>query len=288
MAAEPVFARVAVLGTGLVGGSFALALRKYFPAIPIVGWDRPEVLARAEARGAIDEGSTELPAALRDANLVYLALPVVCAIELLPEIARYAGPGALVTDASSTKVAICGAAEKCFSSSAHFLGGHPMAGKEAGGIENADVDLFRGAKYVLIGRADGAEPLERKFAALVEALGAKPVWCDVETHDWAVGIVSHLAQLASVALAEVMFDETDESGMPLALAGRGLRDVLRLAGSPYGTWRDICLTNSANLGRALDRLGQVIDRLRTRLTSKELEQEFAAANELYRILRELQ
>jgi prephenate dehydrogenase len=288
MAPEPAFARVAVLGTGLIGGSFALALRKLAPTTRIVGWDRADVLERARARGAIDEGLTELPAALRDADLVYLALPIVRAIELLSEIARHARPGALVTDASSTKVAICRAAETCFGSSVHFLGGHPMAGKEASGIENADAELFRDTKYILMGSEADSDPLASEFRALVEAMGAKAVWCDAETHDWAVGIVSHLAQLASVALAEVVLDETDETGMPLTLAGPALRDLLRLAGSPYEIWRDICLTNSMNLTRALDRLAQAIDRLRTRLTAKELEEEFAAANKLYSLLRDLQ
>src|SRR5208283_3863972 len=105
---------------------------------------------------------------------------------------------------------------------------------------------------------------------------------DPETHDWAVGIVSHLPQLVSVALAGVVQDETDETGLPLSLAGPGLQDTLRLAGSPYSVWRDILLTNSDNISRALDRLSQAVDYLRTQLASKEMEQEFNTANEVYK------
>ncbi|HUJ82138.1 MAG TPA: prephenate dehydrogenase dimerization domain-containing protein, partial [Candidatus Acidoferrales bacterium] len=102
---------------------------------------------------------------------------------------------------------------------------------------------------------------------------------------WAVGIVSHLPQLVAVALARVVQDETDETGLPLSLAGTGLQDTLRLAGSPYGVWRDILLTNTDNISRALDRLAQAVDYLRTHLASKDLEPEFAGANELYKLLR---
>jgi prephenate dehydrogenase len=111
------------------------------------------------------------------------------------------------------------------------------------------------------------------------------VWLDAETHDWAAAIASHLPQLLSVALAGVVRDETDETGLPLALAGQGLRDMVRLAGSPYEVWRDVCLTNTDNIARALDRLAQAVDHVRTRLASRELQDEFAAANELYKMLR---
>ena len=160
-----------------------------------------------------------------------------------------------------------------------------MAGKENSGIEHADADLFRGTRYALIAPERDPDPRVEKFAALLRGIGAEPVWCDAETHDWAVGIVSHLPQLASVALAHVVADETDETGLPLTLAGPGLADMLRLAGSPYDIWRDTCLTNRENIAHALDRLAQAIDYLRTRLASKDLEQEFKIANELYVALR---
>src|SRR5580698_9603895 len=116
------FSRVAIVGTGLIGGSFALAARPALAGACVVGWDKPEVLARAVAHGVVNEGRAALGEALAGADLIYVALPVGLTIAMLPEIARYAGPGALVTDAASTKRAVCAAAEKCFSSSARFLG----------------------------------------------------------------------------------------------------------------------------------------------------------------------
>ena len=151
------FRRVAILGTGLIGGSFALALRKHLPDSVVIGWDKEHVLRHALERGAIHEGFGELSLAVAGADLIYVALPVGHTIELLPEIARLAPPNALVTDASSTKRSVCAvAAESFHEGGAHFLGGHPMAGKEISGIAAADAELFRGSKYALI-RASAKE-----------------------------------------------------------------------------------------------------------------------------------
>ncbi len=129
---------------------FALALRKCFPSLSLVGFDRPEILERARALGAVQETSATLGGAVRGADLVYVALPVGATIEALSEIAADADAKALVTDACSTKDVICRAAKDKFTSGARFLGGHPMAGKEQPGIDRADAELFRGAPYALI------------------------------------------------------------------------------------------------------------------------------------------
>jgi prephenate dehydrogenase len=278
------FRRVAILGTGLIGGSFALALRRKFPAISIVGFDRPDVLDRAKSRGAISEAASDIAPAVKGADLVYIALPIGETIDAMPKIAAAAEARALVTDCGSTKALICRRAKDHFRSDVRFLGGHPMAGRETSGIDQADPELFRGWRYALIAREDDPDPRVQQFVSLLRGIGAEPVWCDADTHDWAVGIVSHLPQLVSVALACVVQDETDETGLPLTLAGPGLPDMLRLAGSPFEVWRDICLTNTDNISRALDRVSQAVDYLRTHLSSKELAQEFLAANELYKLL----
>jgi prephenate dehydrogenase len=267
------FKRVAILGTGLIGGSFGLALRKLRPRPNVVGWDKPDVLKRARERGAIDRGETDLARAVKGADLVFIALPVGAVLEHLPEIARAASSRALVTDTASSKRAIC---------------------------EQAEAKLFDGARYALIRAAAGAvaadtsaenlenDPRVRAFVALLDKLGAQTLWLDAASHDRAAAFVSHLPQLISVALAGVVRDQTDQTGLPLILAGRGLRESLRLAGSPYALWRDIVLTNSDNIDRALDRMSQAIENLRPLLRRRELEDEFAAAGELYKILRDSQ
>jgi prephenate dehydrogenase len=316
------FARIAVVGTGLIGGSFCLAVRALatralgasgragsgtLPGAEIVGWDRPEVLERALASGIISEAHSGLAEAIAGADLIYVALPVGATIDRLPEIARHAPPRALVTDAASTKRAVCAAA-KCFTGGARFLGGHPMAGNEVSGLDAADAELFRGAKYALIGDAgddvaddagDGAphsaatpagadDARVASFLHLLAGIGARPMWMDAAQHDRAVAVVSHLPQLVAVALAGVVRSETDDAGLPLTLAGRGLRDALRLAGSPYALWRDIVFTNTDHLDASLARMGHAIEHLRVNLRQRELADEFADANEVYKILRDLQ
>jgi len=291
MSSGHLISRVTILGTGLIGGSFGLALHKYTTDICVAGWDRSEIAREAQSRTAIDKSfSGDLAPALQKADLIYIALPIAATIDLLPEIARHAPAHALVTDTCSTKVRITQAAEEGFpaDNGPLFLGGHPMAGKELSGIAHADADLFRGNTYALIGALPAQEdPRVAAFVKILEKIGARPLWLGAPQHDYAVGLASHLPQLAAVALAGFLYDRLDENGLPITLAGPGLRDSLRLAGSSYATWRDIVLTNQEVLSAALDLFARRLDDLRERLASRELEADFDAANELYKLLRSL-
>ena len=131
------------------------------------------------------------------------------------------------------------------------------------------------------------DPRVSAFLKLVEKIGARPLWLGAQQHDYAVGLASHLPQLVAVALASFLYDRLDENGLPITVAGPGLRDTLRLAGSPYSTWRDIVLTNREVISASLDLLARRLDDIRERLNSRELEADFDAANELYRLLRSL-
>ena len=291
MPAGHLISRATILGTGLIGGSFALALRKYATDMHISGWDRAEVVREAHTRGALDEAfSGELAPVLQNTDLIYIALPIAATLDLLPEVARHAPAHALVTDACSTKVRIVESAAKLYpaANGPLFLGGHPMAGRELSGIAHADADLFRGNTYALIGATSAKDdPRVSAFVKILEKIGARPLWLGVQQHDYAVGLASHLPQLAAVALAGFLYDHLDENGLPITLAGPGLRDSLRLAGSPYSTWRDIVLTNQEVLSAALDLFARRLDDLREKLASRELEADFDAANELYKLLRSL-
>jgi prephenate dehydrogenase len=291
MAGNHLINRVTVLGTGLIGGSFALALRKSTTGMHISGWDRAEVCREAQTRGVVDEAfSGEISAAIRNADLIYIALPIAATIDLLPEIARHAPSHALVTDACSTKVRIAQAAAEVFpgEKGPMFLGGHPMSGRELSGIAHANADLFRDNTYALIGASSlQDDPRISAFVKILEKIGARALWLGAPQHDYAVGLSSHLPQLVAVVLAGFLYDRLDENGLPITLAGPGLRDSLRLAGSPYSTWRDIVLTNQEVLSAALDLLARRLDDLREKLASRELEADFDAANELYKLLRSM-
>jgi prephenate dehydrogenase len=290
--------RVTILGTGLIGGSFALALRKYTTDIRIAGWDRADTLREARARQIVDDvHHGDLAPALRGADLIYIALPIGATLDLLPDIARLAPGHALITDACSTKSRIAQSAAEHFSDGPLFLGGHPMAGKEVSGVAHADADLFRGNTYALIASPpeepetestdSRQDPRIAAFVKILEKIGARPFWLGAEQHDYAVGLASHLPQLAAIALGSFLYDRLDENGLPITLAGPGLRDSLRLAGSPYSTWRDIVLTNKEMISAALDLFARRLDDLREKLGSRELEADFDSANELYKLLRGL-
>jgi len=173
---EHLIRRVTILGTGLIGGSFALALRKDLTDISISGWDRPEVVREKEVRNVFDETfSGSLGPALAKADLIYVALPIAVTLDLFSEIARQAPRSALVTDACSTKLRIMEESSQLFAgnSGAIFLGGHPMAGKELSGIAGADADLFRSHSYALIAEGEAiATPTanEPHIAAFVKIL----------------------------------------------------------------------------------------------------------------------
>jgi prephenate dehydrogenase len=283
--------RVTVLGTGLIGGSFAKALRKYLPDVHIVGWDRREVILETGKSGILNEhfcGSVD--AALRGSDLIFIALPIGATLDLLSEIGSHAPPHALVTDACSTKLRITTSATELFPEPGGplFLGGHPMAGRELAGFAHADADLFHNAPYALVGPVSGErDPRVNAFVKILQKIGARPLWLGAQQHDYAVGLASHLPQLAAVALGSFLYDRLDENGLPITVAGPGLRDTLRLAGSPYSTWRDIVLTNREVLSAALDLFARRLDDIRERLGSRDLEADFDAANELYKLLRSL-
>ena len=297
--------RIAIIGCGLIGGSFALGMKEHGFTGEIIGYDRPGVLQRAQEMGSIDRGTGNLGQAVAQADLVYLATPVNVIIDLLPRIAGLVRQGTLITDAGSTKVKICEVAVRTMTEGVYFVGGHPMAGQEASGIENASADLFRGTKYLVVadGKAFTAETLRTQretqelaggkdetvvvgeFLGWLCKLGAEPVWKTAAEHDRAVAWLSHLPQLLSTVLAATVADAQDADGLPVSLAGRGFRDMVRLASSPYEVWRDICLTNKENIAQALSRMEQELARLRENLSTGELEQVFEAGRKVVATLQ---
>jgi prephenate dehydrogenase len=271
---------VSILGVGLIGGSFGLALRAAGFAGRIFGVSSPQTIEAALRRGAIDAGKT-LPDAVAAADLVYLAQPIARIVELLPEVQQYASPACLITDAGSTKRAIVAKAREVFGSNPRFLGGHPMAGKAQRGVQRAEADLFRGAVYVLTpqnGRLPEL-PLVHDFLGWIEKIGAVPWVLEPDVHDEVVTWTSHLPQLVSSALALSVSGHLDDP-QHLKVAGKGLRDMTRLAESSYDIWKDILTTNGDNLAHALEQFIAQLKHFREHLGSSELKIDFEAAQRI--------
>jgi prephenate dehydrogenase len=295
--------QITIIGVGLIGGSFARALKQRGLAGRIVGCDRPEVLERALGMAAIDEAVAEPEAAIKNSQLILLATPVGAILDLIERLGPLLPPGALLTDVGSTKAEIVAKARAVFGDAAgkRFLPGHPMAGKEHGGIEHADADLFTGAGWMLTPICSaGVSPTERgagvspagpvgvppasapvqMFLDLLHRLDIRPLFMDAALHDRLCAWISHLPQMVSTALAAALVEEFRDDPALLALGGRALRDMTRLAQSPYSVWRDIALTNAGNIQDALLRLEQRLAHIRETLRTRELEAEFSRAREL--------
>ena len=282
---EPLWNRVTVVGCGLIGASFALALRRAGACRSVAGWDTdPSALEAALRLGAVEEVDEAFASgAVSGADLVYLAAPVGQIVELLGAGSQHFKPGAVVTDAGSTKADVCRAARAERPRGWRFVGGHPVAGSHTGGTAHARADLFEGAPYVLAEPEDGgdAEALGA-LARTLDGLGARVRLMKADEHDRALAFVSHLPQLVSCALAQTVETRPDADTL-LRLAGAGYRDMTRLAASPWGIWRDILDTNSAELADALDpliaQLVAVRDELRAH--SRRRGGELAAARSLF-------
>jgi prephenate dehydrogenase len=279
--------QLTIIGTGLIGGSFALAIKKRgFAGRVVVGCDREPVLARAKAAGVIDEGVADPVQAARGSQIVLLATPVGAILDLIERTGPTLAEGTLLTDVGSTKGEVAARARAVFRTNAarRFLPGHPMAGKERSGIEQADADLFENAVWLVtpLPGQNVEAGLSGEFLELVRGIGARVVALDLARHDRLCAWISHLPQMLATALAATVVDELGDDPELLAIGGRALREMTRIASSPYSMWRDIALTNSNNIEEALMRLEQRLAHIRENLRTPELKAEFERGNQFRR------
>src|SRR5215472_16335939 len=274
--------QITIVGSGLIGGSFGLALRKYGFAGKIVGCDRPTVLNEGLMRGAIDRSEPDLAMACQGSDVIFFATPVGAILALFEKLAPTLGAEALITDAGSTKQQFVERARLIFGVEAarRVLPGHPMAGKEHSGIENAEADLFRDAVWLItpIGAHQGYTPLQQEYIALLTLIGARVVPIDPERHDLLCAWISHLPQMISTAFASVLREELGDDDAISQIGGRALHEMTRIAHSPYSMWRDIAITNSRNLEEVLLRFEQQLTYLRENLRESGLRELFDSAN----------
>ena len=280
------FKQVTIIGTGLIGGSLGLALKKHRLAGRIIGCDRAPVLERAQDCGAIEAGTTNPADAVRGSDLVVLATPVIPILDLIGRLGPTLPPKTLVTDVGSTKAEIVRRAAKSLGRNAgqRFLAGHPMAGKEHAGVEFADADLFEGAAWLftpLPGQNVHAGQCG-EFIHCAEKMGAKIAVVDSSDHDRFCAWISHLPQMISTALTAALVDEFGSDAPVLDIGGRALREMTRISGSPYSMWRDIALTNTEAVAASLYALEQHLAHLRENLRGPRLRDEFERANRFRR------
>jgi|SRR5580700_274103 prephenate dehydrogenase len=274
--------QITIVGTGLIGGSLALALRQREFSGTIVGCDKRAVLDTALERKAIDRGEADLERAVVGSDVIVFATPVGTILSQFEAIAPTLPPTTLVTDTGSTKQKFAERARMIFGAEAgkRVLPGHPMAGKEFSGIEHADAKLFDGAVWLItpILADQQYTALQKEYTALLGSIGARMIVLDPERHDIVCAWISHLPQMISTALTSVLHEELGDDEIVMQIGGRALREMTRIAHSPYSMWRDIALTNGENLEDVMLRFEQQLTHLRESLRGPELRELFESAN----------
>jgi prephenate dehydrogenase len=242
-------ATVAIVGLGLMGGSLGLALRGSCRKLVGVA-RRPEVAQVAMSGGVADAASCELNV-VAEADIVVLATPVRHILDTIPTVAGIMQPGALLMDLGSTKAKVV-ETMNAIPEGIAAIGGHPMCGKETGGLESADPDLFLDATFVLVPTGRTTDAALSLAHELVKAVGAKPLLLDAERHDRAVATISHLPYLLAASLMHIEAEANDQDEVTGRLAASGFRDTSRLAASSLDMMLDILLTNREPVMSALD------------------------------------
>jgi prephenate dehydrogenase len=240
--------RLAVLGVGLIGGSIGIAARGRLGA-EVAGYDPdPDTLERALEQGAIDRAADSVGAACEGAELVFCAAPVGALPGLAREALDAAGEETVVTDAGSTKREIVAA----LGGDPRFIGGHPLAGAETAGVENARGDLFDGARWYLTPTDSSGGLLYDRLQRAVADLGARPQAIDAEAHDRMMATVSHLPHVLANVLVAQAAEELSRDSERLPEVGPSLRDTTRVAGANPAIWGDIFATNREAVADAID------------------------------------
>jgi prephenate dehydrogenase len=242
------FERVAILGVGLIGGSFALALKQANACAHVVGAGRnPGNLRLALERGVIDSIAADAVAAAHGADLVLLAAPVAQFPKLFRDVASVLGPKAMVTDGGSTKCDVIAAARAALGKKiSQFVPAHPIAGAEKSGAGAASAELFRGKRVIVTPLTENSQSSTKRIEEAWSACGARITRMDPEEHDAILAAVSHLPHLLAFALVHD-FAARENAAQLFAYAAGGFRDFTRIASSHPEMWRDICIANRDRL-----------------------------------------
>jgi prephenate dehydrogenase len=284
------FRQVAILGTGLIGSSLALALKSSSAPPRVSGFDLSgdhrrgaADLKTAAGTKAFDDVTGNLPRTLSGSDLVVLSAPVRALELLLREVAALATPGTVVTDTASTKQQVLAWAEAILPESLHFVGGNPMAGKVESGPWEAEAAIFNGATYCLCPLPRTSRDAVEQVVALVEGLGAVPYFVDAHEHDGLVAAVNHLPYLVSIGvMSSVASDRAWREAA--ALAAGGFATATHLTETDPQLFADICLTSPEAILRQLDRLSETLSRLREQVANgdESIRQTFAEAQQRHR------
>lgn len=253
--------RITIIGVGMIGGSLGLALRRSAPGeFEITGVDSDrECLKTALTCGVIDRAAASLPEGVQDADVVFLCTPVLQIPRLVTQLLPYLKRGAILTDVGSTKGFLRKQITGLLPPNIHYVGGHPMAGREKNGVAAADENLFRGKMYILTAGTATCMAAVDIVAGIVNRTGAQVTVMDVNRHDHSAAVISHVPHVAAAAMVNLLDRYPGQEDILLQLAGGGFCDTTRIASSDADMWADICMTNAAAITDGLEQLQSIID-----------------------------
>ncbi len=240
---------LAIIGVGLIGGSLGLCLKdKMGDDIYITGMCRTQAsMDKSLEMGAVDFASDNPEPVVKDADIIFLSTPVLQMIPMMEKLLPFIKPGAVITDAGSTKQFICNEMKKILPDNIYYVPGHPMTGREMSGVAAARKELFEHKCYVIVENEGVPKEVHDKICDLVKLTGANLTTLDIAKHDRCASVISHIPHVTAAALVTLLNRSHGDKEACLKLAGGGFKDTTRIASSNADMWADICMTNSESI-----------------------------------------
>lgn len=276
--------KIGFIGLGLIGGSIAKALHQSDPELVLIAYDyNQSALDRALDEGVICKACKDIDDNFADCDYIFLCVPVSENDDILKKLSNYLHEGMVLTDVGSVKGEVHSSIEKA-GLSKFFIGGHPMAGSEKSGYDNARAELFENAYYMITPNSESSSECIHGYEELVRKIGAIPHILSPEKHDHVTGAISHLPHVIAAALVNFVRKEDENDGTMKMIAAGGFRDITRIASSSPQVWRAICTTNKANIVPLLDRYIEDLKEIRDKIaeTNEEEITEFFSQAKDYR------
>lgn len=252
--------KLAIIGVGLIGGSLGLCLKKEMGKdIFITGLCRTQKsMDLAVELGAVDMAAPDVRAVVEDADIVFLATPVLQMVPMLGKILPHLKQGAILTDAGSTKAYLWQHIQGILPAGVYYIAGHPMTGREKSGVEAASADLFRNKAYVIVEDTGAPPAAHEKLMSVLSHTDANFLRLDIRKHDRCASIISHVPHVTAAALVTLLNQSEGDMESCLKLAGGGFKDTTRIASSNADMWADICMTNGEAIATHLRDLQAIL------------------------------
>jgi len=283
------FDQISIIGVGFMGGSLALAFKKYGLSKKVIGVSRGETIKKALKLKIIDGGFPyeKIDKGIDGSSVIILSSPINIIIEHIKILSKIVNSDTIITDIGSTKEKIMETAQEEFSDGVYFVGGHPMAGSEKSGVDTADPSIFINKSYALVPSVNTPRLIMDKLKEMIITIGSIPVILTPRVHDEIVAAVSHLPQMISVALMNAVGSFDNDSNDYFKLSGGGFYDMTRIASSQFKIWEDICKTNQNNIRKAISVYIEKLEEIKELIGNEKLKSEFEKANHFKEMLNKL-